>query len=161
MGQDLAQDGRDETNNEDCQIPAEPLTVEFQDELLSAPDPKAFIEARSSTELNLARYLTDLLAEKNLLRKDVVRKARLNETYGWEIFSDPSKRPGRDKLLAIAFAMSLSVDEARRLLRHGRVNELYAKNKRDALITVCLQNEATLDDVDRILYEQKLPTIAG
>lgn len=140
---------------------SEPLTVEFQDELLTAPNPESFIDTHANSELNLPRFLKRLLEEKHLVRKDVVRAARLNETYGWEIFSDPSKRPSRDKLLAIAFAMSLSVDETRRLLRHGRVNELYVKNKRDAIITICVKRGASLSDVDRLLYEQDLPTIAG
>lgn len=137
----------------------EVLTTEFQEHLLASEDPQKFIDSKSQTELNLVHYLRDLLSEKCLARKDVVRRARLNETYGWEIFSDPSKRPGRDKLLAIAFAMSLSVVETRRLLRHGRVNELYSKNKRDALIIVCLNNNASLEKVDEVLYAQKLPTI--
>lgn len=149
-------------DNETCnQVSSEPLTVEFQEELLAAPDPELFIETNANAELNLPRYLKKLLDEKGLIRKDVVRMARLNETYGWEIFSDPSKRPARDKLLAIAFAMRLSVDDTRRLLRHGRVSELYVKNKRDAIITICLKRGSSLDEVDCLLYEQRLPTIAG
>lgn len=143
-----------------CEDLQDPLTHELEGALLEAPDTEAFIKIHSHVELNLAKYLKCQLEEKGLQRKEVIRAARLNETYGWQIFSDQSKRPGRDKLLAIAFAMHLDVDETRRLLRHGRVSELYAKNKRDAVIMVHLNNKASLDEVDRALYEEKLPTIA-
>ena len=129
----------------------EPLTEELLEELLAAPDPVTFARANNITARSLADYLQQLLDEKGLERADVVRKAGLNETYGYQIFMG-QRHPKRDKLLQLVFAMELTLKEANRLLQAAGTNELYCKNRRDAIIIFCLDRGYSLQRTDEELY---------
>ena len=129
----------------------EPLTDELLQELLDAPDPAKFASKHRITRRDLPTYLQQLLDEKALNRPKVVKTAGLNPTYGYEIFTG-SKKPSRDKLLQIVFAMGCTLQEANRVLQAGGHNELYCKSRRDAIIIFCLDHGYTLLRTDEELY---------
>lgn len=129
----------------------EPLTDELLEELLSAPDPRTFMREHRLRARSLSDYLQQLLDEKGLRRIDVIHAAGLNETFGYQIFTG-ARKAGRDKVLQLAFAMRLTLREANRLLKLAGANELYCKNRRDAIIIFCLSNGCTLQETDDELY---------
>lgn len=130
----------------------EPLTDELLAELLAGPDPAAFAARhRIAAHRTAPEYLQQLLDGKGLQRAQVVRAAGLNETHGYQIFAG-TRRGSRDKMLALAFAMGLSLQETNRLLQAAQVNELYCKGRRDAIIIFCLEHGCTLQQVDEELY---------
>ena len=129
----------------------EPLTEALLEELLSSPDPKTFIDSNNVSTRSLSEYLQQLLNEKGLERAKVVREAGLNETFGYQIFTG-ARNASRDKILQIAFAMKLSLKETDRLLQAAGVNELYCKNRRDAIIIFSLQEGYSLQRTDEELY---------
>ena len=129
----------------------EPLTEELLAELLEAPSIECAAAVDGAWDRQLSPYLQQLLEEKGLRRSEVVRTAGLNETHGYQLFNG-TRKASRDKLLALAFAMGLSVREADRLLRAGGVNELYSKNRRDAIILFCLNRGLTLSRTDEELF---------
>lgn len=129
----------------------EPLTDELLQELLNAPDPAEFASKHRITRRDLPAYLQQLLDEKGLDRPKVVKAANLNPTYGYEIFTG-GKNPSRDKLLQIVFAMGCTLQEANRVLQAGGHNELYCKDRRDAIIIFCLEHGYTLLRTDQELY---------
>ncbi len=130
---------------------AEPLTEKLLDELLSAPDPDTFIEEHDLEKRTLAEYLQELLEEKRLERAQVVHMANLNETFGYQIFKG-ERNPSRNKVLQIAFAMALSLRETNRALWCAGVNSLNCKDRRDAIITFCLDRGCSLQKVNEELY---------
>ncbi|PNV68356.1 transcriptional regulator [Enteroscipio rubneri] len=129
----------------------EPLTDELLDELLSAPDPQTFANARNIGVRSMSDYLQQLLDEKSLVRAEVIRRAGLNETFGYQIFMG-QRGASRNKVLQLAFAMKLTLKEADRLLQAAGVNELYCKNRRDAIIIFCLDRGYDLQKTDEELY---------
>lgn len=129
----------------------EPLTEEFLEQLLASPDPRSFIKGNRIGKRVLSDYLQQLLDDHGLTRAEVVRRAGLNETYGYQIFMG-QRNPSRDKVLQIAFAMGLSLKEADRLLQAAGVNELYCKNRRDAVIIFCLDRGCSLQRANEELY---------
>lgn len=129
----------------------EPLTEDMLAELLDAPDPRTFIGKAEVRERGLSAYLNQLLEERGLKRAAVVRAAGLNETFGYQIFTG-ARRASRDNLLKIAFALGLSLREANRLLQAGGVNELYCKNRRDAIIIFSISHGYTLQKTEEELY---------
>lgn len=137
----------------------EPLTDELLDELLHTPDPQTFVKAHRLTTRSMADYLNQLLSERELSRSEVIRKAGLNETFGYQIFMG-QRGAGRDKVLQLAFAMGLSLKETNRLLQSGGHNELYCKNRRDAIIIFCLTHEESLQKTDEELYRFGEKTIS-
>lgn len=129
----------------------EPLTEELLNELLSSPDPNSFLLSANPSRRSLAEYLQQLLDEKGLERSKVVREAGLNDTFGYQIFKG-TRKASRDKVLQLAFAMQLGLRETDRLLQAAGANELYCKNRRDAIIIFAVQKGYTLQRVNKELY---------
>lgn len=129
----------------------EPLTEELLNELLSSPDLNSFLSSANPSRQSLAEYLQQLLDEKGLERSKVVREAGLNDTFGYQIFKG-TRKASRDKVLQLAFAMQLGLRETDRLLQAAGANELYCKNRRDAIIIFAVQKGYTLQKVNEELY---------
>lgn len=129
----------------------EPLTEELLDELLASPSLTSFIAKNEVGKRSLAEYLQELLEKKGLKRSEVVKAAGLNETFGYQIFTGQRKAK-RDKILQLALAMHLSLKETDRLLQAGGVNELYCKNRRDAIIIFSIDKGYSLQKTDEELY---------
>ena len=129
----------------------EPLTEELLAELLAAPDPAVFADAHDLAHRDLATYLNELLLAKGRRRVEVVRAAELNETFGYQIFKG-QRGAGRDTVLRLAIALDCDLVETRRLLQAAGVNELYCKDRRDAIIIFCIDRGYSLRRVDDELY---------
>lgn len=141
--------------------PAEASTVDFENRLLDAFSIDDVLQAPEIVSISLRDYLQEMLETQGLVRKEVIAEARINETYGWELFCVGKKKPSRNKLLALAFAMKLNPDQTRRLLRHGEASALYAKDKRDAAILLALHHGLSLAQCDELLFRHGLETICG
>ena len=129
----------------------EPLTEELLKELLAAPDPVSFAEEHGIAHRTLAEYLNHLLEKKGLKRSEVVRAAGINDTFGYQIFKG-QRGAGRDKVLRLALAMGCDLIETRRLLQAAGTNELYCKDRRDAIIIFCIDHGYGLQRTDEELY---------
>lgn len=130
----------------------EPLTEELLTELLSSETPTGFLDDYELDTRELSAYLCQLLEEKGLRRPEVVRAAGLDATYGYQLFKGERRRPSRDKVIQLAFAMGLSLRECDRLLQAAGVSKLYCKNRRDAIILFCLDRKATLMQTNAELF---------
>jgi len=108
--------------------------------------------------LSLTNLLAQLLEKHGKTRIDVIKAARLDFTYGYQIF-DGKKRPRREKLLQLAFGFPLSVEDTNRLLRAGGVNGLYIRNKRDVVCMYCLHKQMTLEECNMYLYQMGEETL--
>ncbi len=136
----------------------EPLTEELLQDLLDAPDPKTYVDKNKITDRSLPEYLQLLLDEHGLERAEVVRSAGINDTFGYQIFMG-QRGASRNKILQLAFAMKLSLKETNRLLQAAGANELYCKNRRDAIIIFCLEHDCSLRETDEQLYKFEEATI--
>ena len=136
----------------------EPLTEKLLEQLLAAPDPAKFTAENKISTRSLPDYLQQLLDEKGLERAHVIRNAGLNETYGYQIFMG-QRNATRNKILQIIFAMKMTLREANRTLQAAGANELYCKNRRDAIIIYCLDHGYSLLQTDQELYRFKENTI--
>ena len=129
----------------------EPLTDELLEELRESPDPIKFANKNKITHRSLPDYLQQLLDEKGLSRPKVVADAGLNTTYGYEVFTG-KKRPSREKVLPLIFAMNCTLQEANRVLQAAGVNELYVKDRRDAIIIFCIDHGYSLMKTNEELF---------
>lgn len=129
----------------------EPLTEEFLNQLINSSNPEEIIDSLPTGYRSLSEYLQKLLIEKGLKRSDVIRDAGLNNTFGYQIFMG-QRRASRNKILQLAFAMHLTLQETDRLLQAAGVNELYCKNRRDAIIIYSISKGFSLRKVDEELY---------
>ncbi|MDO4532940.1 MAG: XRE family transcriptional regulator [Coriobacteriia bacterium] len=129
----------------------EPLTEELLKELLASPDPAAFADSHDIGARNVPDNLQQLLDEKGAVRIDIIHKAGLNETFGYQIFVG-QRNASRNKLLQIAFALGCTLRETNRLLHAGGVSQLYCKNRRDAIMIFCIDRGYTLMRANEELY---------
>lgn len=140
----------------------EPLTEKLLEELLDAPSEAAAASFTRDHQLaesrSLSEYLGELLEAKFLKRSKVVREAQINSTYGHQIFTG-ERMPSRDYVLRLAFAMSCNLRETNRLLQAAGKNQLYPKNRRDAIIIWAIEHGKTLQETDAILYQYDQDTI--
>ena len=137
---------------------SEPLTDELLSELLDSSSIDDYVEHHDFIERTLSEYLRQLLDEKHLERTRVVRMADLNETYGYQIFTG-ARRPTRDKVLQIAFAMALTLKETNRALTAAGASVLTCKDRRDAIIIFCIDRSCSLQKVNEELYRLGEDTI--
>ena len=107
---------------------------------------------------SLSEILTQMLKQYKKSRIDVIKAARLDYTYGYQIF-DGKKRPRREKLLQLAFGFPLSLEDTNRMLMAGGVNSLYIRNKRDVICMYCLHKGMTLEECNSYLYQMEEETL--
>ena len=74
-----------------------------------------------------------------------------DDTFGYQIFKG-TRKASRNKVLQLAFAMRLNLRETDRLLQAAGVNELYCKDRRDAIIIFAVQKGYSLQKADEELY---------
>ena len=137
----------------------EPLTEELIDELRNSPSADAYLSSHDTATRTFPQYLRELLEKSGLERKDVVKAAGIDATYGYQLFRGLRDNPSRDKVLAFAFALGCSLRETDRLLQAAGESRLYVKERRDAIIVFCLDHHATLSDVNEALYQHGEATI--
>ena len=100
----------------------------------------------------LGEYLEKLLAQKNLTKKEVIERSDLNREYVYHIFSGLKKNPSRPKILAIAMAMELDLEEIQYLLRYAGFGLLYPRNQWDAIIISAVEQKFTVAQTNELLY---------
>ncbi len=98
--------------------------------------------------------LNTILAKKNYVIADIVNTVQLSKSYVYKIFSG-EKKPTRDKLLQLTFAMSCSFEEAQLLLQKAGHAKLYPKFLRDSILIYAIFNKMTVYETNNLLVEHK------
>jgi len=102
-------------------------------------------------ERPLGRWLVELIEERGLDRRAVIRRSRLNQTFAYQILAG-TRHPSRDKLVQLAFGLQLDVDECSELLERGGSNALTPRVRRDVVIAFCLSRGLGMDICDDLLW---------
>ncbi|MBQ1336118.1 MAG: XRE family transcriptional regulator [Selenomonadaceae bacterium] len=78
-------------------------TEELEHELKSA-DIKDYLEENRDNlrQYTLAQYLEKLLAEKGLVKAEVVKRSNLSQVYAYHIFCGYKQTPAKKKVLSLA-----------------------------------------------------------
>ena len=102
--------------------------------LQNSNDINSYLTDNNSNISNISfhEYLTQLLDEKGLTKAQVITDSNIQKTTATNL--DGSKTPSRDKVIALALAMQLNLDEANRLLHLSNNGILIRKSKETALL---------------------------
>ncbi len=103
-------------------------------------------------------YINILAKEKNCSIPEIISRGYMKESYCYQLFKG-IRKPSRDKIIQLCFGMKLTLQESNKLLRAGEKNELYCRNKRDAVIIFGLNNNLAIIDVEEVLCNRGLETL--
>ena len=136
-------------------------TTELFNELKTDLDIENFIAANQSEFTKpLYKFLTELLKERHLTRKEIAFAMNVDPSYIHHIFSG-AKKPSRERLLAIARVMDLNLDETQYLLRYGGYGILYPRTPYDSVIIYAIENGLTFSEMNNYLKQLgELPIVA-
>lgn len=104
------------------------------------------------TDFTLAEYLNKILAEKNLSRKEVIKKSLLKQVPTSHIFEGVTKEPARERVLALA--MNLDIEETDKLLIYANKSQLYARRSNwEAIIFSGIVHHWGIDKTNAALFD--------
>lgn len=128
-------------------------TGQLKNELKETSDIEKFVNDNEENfrDFTLESYLKYLLETKQLNKADIIRESKLDIGYAYHIFAGQKKRPAREKILAVALAMKLEVDEAQRLLYYAGAETLYVRNPWDSVILYALDKHLSVEATNDLL----------
>lgn len=107
---------------------------------------------------DIRAFFDELLAASEQRRSDVIRRANISRSYGYQIME--GRRLGkRDYYLAIALALSLDLSAAQRMLAVTRCGSLHPLIKRDAAIIFAINHGYSLEKTYDFMCELGLPPL--
>jgi len=135
-------------------------TTKIVEELGLCPDFKTFYDENRDymIKADLSELLDELLVKYDLKKSQVIRAAEMSEVYAYQIFSG-LRVPERKKLLCIAIAMKLSLDEVQTLLKSAGYSTLYVKIPFDSIVLYGICKKLSVVEINEILYEYNLETL--
>ena len=137
-------------------------TEELLSELKEDEDIRQFLSKNQKEFLlPLHEYLEHLLVEKGLKKADVIQASLLDRAYGYHIFSGVKANPSRRKLLPLALAMHLDLDETQHLLRYAGESMLYPRNPWDAIIISAIQKGLSVKEANALLAQMGETVMLG
>lgn len=101
---------------------------------------------------SIGEYLEYMVNKKGLEKAQVIRNSDIQRNYGYQIFSG-IKQPGRNKLISLALAMELTLEETQRGLSIAKEGKLYSKDKRDSIIIYSINKKQTVLETNNLLFE--------
>lgn len=137
------------------------------DELINGLKPEQLDEFYSDNSKYMAHgkkafyyYMKDVLESKRILLKDVYIRANLTESYGEKIIRMERHTTKRDLIIRLCLAGRFTLIETNRALKLYGMNQLYAKDKRDTVLIVAINNRIYKEqDVNELLIKQNLPVL--
>lgn len=135
-------------------------TNDLQKELTSAPDLSRFLLENEEHFINenFADLLQALFQKSSLSKAALAKRAGTSEVYLYQIFSG-DRTPSRDRTICLCFGLSATLEETQELLKHSGLAQLYAKDRRDAIIIYGLSHAMSLDDINDMLFSENEATL--
>ena len=138
--------------------------IKQTDELDNTSDINQYLSTNRDEliEQNVAKYLNELLEKKeNLTKSKIIKSTSLSESYIYDIFRGEKSNPSRNKLLQIAFAMSLDLETTQKLLKIAKVGILYPRIKRDSIIIFALNKNLDFFECENLLEQAEVEGLSS
>lgn len=84
----------------------------------------------------------------------LIADAYIQRNYGYQILNG-TKKPGRNKVIALCLALKLSLEDTQRALTLAKEGILYPKNTRDSIIIFCINKKMSVLDTNALLDEKE------
>lgn len=129
-------------------------TEELLQELSNVADMNEYLSGNAEEFINkdFFGYLKEYTERKGYDKGTVARLSGLDRFYVYEIYRG-RKLPATDKIICIALALELSVEETQHLLMTAARPVLYAKRKRDSILIFAIHNKKSVVETNTLLFE--------
>lgn len=118
----------------------------------SYTDGKEKIKSEQYSE-SLSAYLNGIVAQKDIMLADVMRRSGLKKSYFYSLFDGKRDNPTRDVLIQLGFGFQMSFDEVQEFLKHLGAAQLYPRIPRDGAIIYAFQHGMDIIECDILLSE--------
>ncbi len=121
-----------------------------------------FLQRNESVYLNtsFSDYISSWCKTHQEVPEHLIRRANLEKSFGHQLFTG-KRKPSRDTVIQMAFAMGADVPQTQEMLKIARKSLLYPRIKRDTVVIYCLHNHISLLDAEIILADLNLPILGG
>ncbi|MBR1757268.1 MAG: helix-turn-helix transcriptional regulator [Lachnospiraceae bacterium] len=129
-------------------------TLDMEEELTKKMELGKFLQdhQESFVDYEMADLLGKMIDEKKISKAELARRAQMSDIYLFQILGG-RRSPSRDRLLCICIGMECTLPETRDLLKKGRFADLYARDRRDAIVMFALDKGWSLRECNEALYE--------
>lgn len=107
-------------------------------------------ETEHFSELSFTDYYNSLPEVKRRKYPDLIRESGIERTYFYQIMNG-NRRPGRDKVILLALAAHLTMEETQRALELSCLGILYARNRRDAILIYAVTKLLSATEAQELL----------
>ena len=102
-------------------------------------------------------YMNAKFKEKKILKQQVLLRADIPQKYGYKILSEEKITRQRDIILRICYAAKFTLQETQHALELYRMNLLYPRVARDALLMSCFSHRpGNIIELNETLLKNKM-----
>ena len=129
-------------------------TEDLLKELSTVADMKEYLaeNAEEFVTKDFFGLLEEYTARRGYDKSEMAQLSGLDRFYVYEIYRG-RKLPTADKIVALALALTLTLEETQHLLMTAARPVLYAKKKRDSILIFAINNKKTVVEANALLYE--------
>lgn len=137
------------------------VTTRHLEELLKSVDSgkklQQYLESPSSVSPwhSAGEYLLSLPEVQKLGASGLYKLAGIDRSLCYHILSGTKERPGRDLILRLSIAAGLDAVKTKRALEAGGAAPLYARNRRDVIISFAMQQGCSVMETNELLDQMK------
>jgi len=101
---------------------------------------------------NAMKYLMAIASANGISKSDIIVASNIERTYCHHILSG-DKQPDRNKVIALAFAGKLNLEQTQYLLKYSCQRELYVRDERDCAIIFAINKGMNLVETEILLHD--------
>ena len=120
-------------------------TNSLQQELMETSNLDQFL-SENKDDFNsgsVQKLLNTLFQKRNISKAALAKQSGMSEVYLHQVFAG-RRTPSRSRIISLCFGLSATLEETQELLKQCSLAQLYAKNRRDAIIMYGLVNGLSL-----------------
>ncbi|HAQ28860.1 MAG TPA: hypothetical protein DCQ76_03805 [Ruminococcaceae bacterium] len=87
----------------------------------------------SFVNVDLSNFWKGIIRKSGMTKSDIINKSDFSYVYFYDVING-RKTPSRDKIIRLALALKLSLDECQTALKFCGRSQLYPRIKRDSII---------------------------
>lgn len=135
-------------------------TNDLQNELSASPNLNRFLSMNQEQFVDggFIDILQELLQKSGMSKATLAKRAGTSEVYLYQILSG-MRSPSRNRTICLCIGLSATLEQTQQLLRCSGFAQLYARNRRDAIIIYGLVHSMGLPEVNDCLFGENEATL--